>query len=242
LLSGQVTPIIHLHFSIFLLKFHQNCGPKHKSVILPYNNTYSKTKLIQKPERLVYIIQICNPINTQQKTNSINPKTGNHMKKISCLMLLAITLIAGCQPKTGTVDLAADKIAVATQLDKFHNAFKGKDITTYASLLDDAGLYCGTDSKELLTKEEFLKSYRQILSDTAVKIAYTIDKREIRVAKDGNSAITLEQFLFSLFTPRIPWRAVTHFSKIGEDWKIDFVSWSLIPNNEDIEKLNKALL
>lgn len=30
--------------------------------------------------------------------------------------------------------------------------------------------------------------------------------------------------------------------KSGESWKFDFVSWNLIPRNEDMGKINKALL
>jgi hypothetical protein len=35
---------------------------------------------------------------------------------------------------------------------------------------------------------------------------------------------------------------VCHAAKTDDAWKFDFISWSFIPRNEDIEKINKALL
>jgi hypothetical protein len=61
------------------------------------------------------------------------------------------------------------------------------------------------------------------------------------IAEDGNSAIAIEQFYFKLFSPNIQWRAIFHAVKVGEGWKFDFISWNLIPKNEDIEKINKAV-
>ncbi len=70
---------------------------------------------------------------------------------------------------------------------------------------------------------------------------FTVDKREILIAEDGNSAIAIEQFYFKLFSPNLPWRVIFHAIKTGEDWKLDFISWNFIPKNEDIEKINKAV-
>lgn len=70
---------------------------------------------------------------------------------------------------------------------------------------------------------------------------YSIDKREIRISADGNSAISIEQCIVKNMSPKIPLRMVSHLVKTGNDWKFDFFSASLIPNNEDLGKLNKAL-
>lgn len=164
------------------------------------------------------------------------------MKNLMCSLLAVGLLLASCQPKQNVpTDTTAAKSAVTTQLEKFHAAFQGKDMITLASMLDSTGLYCGTDPQEMFTKETFLNSCKQAFSDTAIKLAYAIDKMEIRVSNDGNSAISMEQYNFKLFTPKISWRAVAHLSKTGDNWMIDFISWSLIPKNADIEKLNKAL-
>ncbi len=70
--------------------------------------------------------------------------------------------------------------------------------------------------------------------------AIILDKREIRVAADGNSAIVMEQEFFNL-TPKIQMRLVSHAIKTAGGWKLDFISWNLIPKNEDIGKIIKAL-
>jgi hypothetical protein len=109
------------------------------------------------------------------------------------------------------------------------------------TLLTDDGLYCGTDSKELLNKADLSKGMNQSFADTTLVMNYTIDKREIRIAADGNSAIVVEQMFFKAYSQKIPIRLVYHLIKNNDNWLFDFISWSFIPNNEDIGKLNKAL-
>jgi hypothetical protein len=81
----------------------------------------------------------------------------------------------------------------------------------------------------------------QTFADTALVFDYSIDKREIRIAADGNSAVSVEQMIMEVFSQKMPLRIVYHLVKNGDDWLIDFISWSFIPNNEDLGKLNKAL-
>jgi len=165
------------------------------------------------------------------------------MKKTLYLMLVAVIIITACQPKTKIVpvDTAAAKVAVTTVLDKYNSAFKAKDANAIMTLLTDDGLYCGTDSKELLDKASLSNMMNQTLADTSLKVNYTIDKREIRIAADGNSAIAVEQMFFKAFSQKMPMRMVYHLVKNGDNWLFDFVSWNFIPNNEDLGKLNKAL-
>jgi hypothetical protein len=79
------------------------------------------------------------------------------------------------------------------------------------------------------------------MSDTSMNFNYSVDKREIRIAADGNSAIALEQFYMKVMTQKIPCRLIFHVVKSGDNWMIDFLSWSLIPKNEDLVKLDNAL-
>jgi len=44
-----------------------------------------------------------------------------------------------------------------------------------------------------------------------------------------------------MFSPKMAIRMVYHAVKSGENWKFDFISWSFVPRNEDIGKINKAL-
>jgi hypothetical protein len=50
----------------------------------------------------------------------------------------------------------------------------------------------------------------------------------------------MEQEFFNP-TPKIQLRVVSHAVKTAEGWKLDFISWSLIPKNEDIGKLIMAV-
>jgi uncharacterized protein (TIGR02246 family) len=165
------------------------------------------------------------------------------MKRTFYLIVVAGLIITACQSKTKIVpvDTAAAKIAVTAVLDNYNSAFKAKDVNAFLPLLTDDGLYLGTDSKELMDKETLSSNLKQMLADTSFKVHYTIDKREIRVAPDGNSAIAMEQMLFKPFSEKMPMRMVYHLEKNGDDWQFNFVSWSFIPNNEDLGKLNKAL-
>jgi tetratricopeptide (TPR) repeat protein len=133
------------------------------------------------------------------------------------------------------------KVAVNVLLDKYDSAFKAKDAPTLIALLAEDGLFCGTDPSEIWDKKQISDGWKQYFADTSLLIDYTVDKREILIADDGNSAIAIEQFYFKLFSPNIQWRTIFHAVKVGEGWKFDFISWNLIPKNEDIEKLNKAV-
>lgn len=162
------------------------------------------------------------------------------MKKISFFLLLAAILIA-CQPKTEPVDLAASKAEVNSLMEKYLTAWNAKDTITLSSLLTEDGLFCGTDPTELMDKKMITTAWKQVFSDTSVNIIFTVDKRVIRVVAGGKSALVMEQHESNPYTPKIPWRLVLHTIKTDNGWKIDYISWNLIPRNEDVVKLSKAL-
>jgi uncharacterized protein (TIGR02246 family) len=165
------------------------------------------------------------------------------MKKTICIFSIVVIIITACQPKTKTVpvDTAATKIAVTTLLDKYNSAWNAKDVSTMTALLTDDGLFCGTDPSELMDKKTLSAGWTQAMSDTSMNFNYSVDKREIRIAADGNSAIALEQFYMKAISQKMPARLIFHVVKSGDNWMIDFLSWALIPKNEDIGKLYKAL-
>jgi ketosteroid isomerase-like protein len=164
------------------------------------------------------------------------------MKKIFLFMFVAAMFFA-CQPKTKTVpvDTAAAKVAVNNFMDTYQKLWNAKDVNALLALLTEDGLFCGTDPSELLDKKLISEAWKQAFADTTLKFIFSVDKREIRINSDGNSALVMEQFGNNPFTPKIMWRLVSHLVKEGDGWKIDFISWNLIPKNEDIGKLNKAL-
>ena len=165
------------------------------------------------------------------------------MKKTLCFLFMAVMIITACKPKpkTAPVDQEAAKVAVVAILDKYHSGMTEKDANIMMSLLADNGLYCGTDSKEFYDKQTLSGEMSKMLADTALKISYSIEKREIRIAADGNSAIAVDQNFINFISPKIPVRWVFHLVKTGDNWLIDFFSLSLIPHNEDLGELNKAL-
>ena len=151
--------------------------------------------------------------------------------------------LSSCQTKTEVppADLTAAKVAVTKVLDKHWSAVKAKDANAVIALVTDDFLSCGTDSKEFWNKTDMYNTIKQMFADTSFKTDITIDKREIRIAKDGNSAVALEQMFLKPFSQKIPVRTIYHLVKVNDIWQIDFTSTGFIPNNEDIGKLNKAL-
>ncbi len=161
------------------------------------------------------------------------------MKTFIGLLIFAMTFIS-CQTKT-KVDMTELKYEVAKVLDAHWAALKSKDADAVIALVSEDFLSCGSDPKEFWNKTDMYNTVKQTLADSELKIDITIDKREIRIAKDGNSAIAFEQMFLTPFSQKIPVRTVYHLVKENNTWLIDFTSTGFIPNNADIEKLNKAL-
>jgi len=158
------------------------------------------------------------------------------------LIVFVVAIVFACQPKPQpvVVDLAASKAEVNSLMETYLTAFNAKDVTTLASLITDDGLYCGTDPTELMDKKTVTDAWTMALADTTLK-SFVVDKREIRVTADGNSAIVMEQFYDNPYNMKIPWRLVSHAVKTADGWKLDFISWSFIPKNEDIVKVMQAM-
>jgi ketosteroid isomerase-like protein len=165
------------------------------------------------------------------------------MKEIYYLMLVAVMIITACQTKTEIVpvDSAAAKEAVTDFLDKWNTAMKAKDINAMTTLLTDDGLLCGTDPSEFWDKKKFIDEWTKLAADTAFIVNYSIDKHEIRIAADGNSALGIEQMFFKTMSEKMSFRLIYHLVKNDKGWQFDFISWNFIPKNEDIPKINKAL-
>jgi uncharacterized protein (TIGR02246 family) len=171
----------------------------------------------------------------------LNQKS-NEMKNLFLIVFVAAIFFA-CQPKPQpvAVDLNAAKAEVNALMETYLTAWNAKDAKTLASLITDDGLYCGSDPTEWMDKKTTADAWTMAFADTTIINSYSVEKREIRVASDGNSAIVMEQFTIISYTPKIPWRLVGRAVKTGDGWKLDFISWNFIPKNEDIGKLNMAL-
>jgi hypothetical protein len=164
------------------------------------------------------------------------------MKKIVFILSIAALVFTACQQtiKPIPVDLEAEKAAVDSVFVKFNAAFNAGDAAIMASFLSEDLIFLGTDPGEAMTKQQIVDLWKQMFADTLLKIDL-IGERRIKVAPDGNSAVSVDQYYFSMFTPKIPWRNQYHLVKINNKWMIFFGSSNLIPMNEDIPKLNKAL-
>jgi uncharacterized protein (TIGR02246 family) len=165
------------------------------------------------------------------------------MKRLLLVLFIVAMVLTSCQTKTivQPADLTAAKVAVTKVLDTHWSAVKAKDANAVMALLTDDVLSCGTDPEEFWNKTDLYNNIRQMFADTSLKTDITIDKREIRIAKDGNSAVALEQMYMKPFSQKIPLRNIYHLVKINDIWQFDFTSVGFIPYNEDIGKLNKAL-
>jgi len=111
-------------------------------------------------------------------------------------------------------------------------------MTTFLSFSVDGVLVCGTDPSEFWNKEQLL-GMQNPDSNNAFEFKY-IDDRVVKVTPDGNSAIVVNQLMMG-FSPKIPVRVDYHFTKTNEGWKVFFMNVALIPKNEHLGMINKAI-
>jgi hypothetical protein len=143
------------------------------------------------------------------------------------------------QPLSGE-DITDAKKTVNATLDSMEEAFKRRDYSFMLKFLAPEGLYAGTDPKELWTKTQLGTFLTRPGHDTS-NINFAIQKRDILLNDDGRSAVTVEQYYLPAMSKVIMVRSISRLTKRENGWIIDFYSWNMIPNNEDIEKLNKSL-
>ena len=148
--------------------------------------------------------------------------------------------IVSCQTKS-KVEMTKLQNAVAEVLDDHWSALKAKDADAVIALVSEDFLSCGSDPNEFWNKAEMYTTLKQTLTNSDFKLDITVDKREIRISKDGNSAIAFEQMFLTPYSQRMPVQTVYHLVKENNNWLIDFTSTGFIPSNEDIDKINKAL-
>ena len=161
------------------------------------------------------------------------------MKNLIGLLIFTMTIVS-CRTKA-KVDMTESKDAVAKILDDHWSALKAKDADAVIALVSEDFLSCGSDPKEFWNKTEMYTTLKQMLANSDFKLDITVDKREIRISKDGNSAIAFEQMFLTPYSQKMPVRTVYHLVKDNNNWLIDFTSTGFIPKNEDIDKINKAL-
>ena len=165
------------------------------------------------------------------------------------LLLIALIVFIGCDQKSGTnekeentnADTTASKREIVAVMDSVNNAFKSKDINLMLSFFTDDGMYYGTDPGEVWNKKKFTEESTKTLKDSAANFSYDVKQRDIMLDDDANSAIVVEQFFIPMLSNKIMCRGIARLDRKGNTWRIDFYSWNMIPKNEDVPKINKAL-
>lgn len=167
------------------------------------------------------------------------------MKKLlSFFILLMLVALISCRPKqkTAVVDKAAVEKEVTAVLDTLYSFFDTHDVELFTGVLDDDGLFLGTDRKEFWDKETTVQIHQEMFKDPEFKFTYTLTKRVVRVADNGKSALAIDQIEGTpVFGPDVPIRYTSHLVKKENGWKIDFWEIGLIPDNEDLPKIATAL-
>ncbi len=164
------------------------------------------------------------------------------MKMLLYSMVVTVIFVTSCQPKQNTIpfDPIAVKADITKTLDTMYSAFETRDSNAFLSLMADDGFFCGTSPKDLWDKPTYSKLMRTMLADISFSTKISVDKREIRLDKNGNSAFVVDQFFFE-WNKKIPIRHIVHFIKSGNTWKCDFLSTNLIPKDEDFEVIYSAV-
>jgi len=164
------------------------------------------------------------------------------MRKVTLLLCAAVILMTSCQqkPPTVVVDSEAIKAELTIFLDEYNVAYKAMDINKMTSFCTDNALFLGSDPSEIWDKKQITDYFMSQGLDSTMQLEFVVDRREILVAADGNSAIVVEQFILPVISPNLPVRCIDNVVRVGDGWKFDLLSWNVIPRNEDLPRLNAA--
>ena len=127
-------------------------------------------------------------------------------------------------------------------LDTLYSFFDTHDITPFSSILSDDGLFLGTDGSEFWDKVTAVQAHEAMFEVPEFKFTYTQTNRVIRVADDGKSALVIDQIENTpVFGPDMPVRITSLVVNTEDGWKVDYMGWSLIPDNEDLTAISAVL-
>lgn len=161
------------------------------------------------------------------------------MKNILTFLTVGLIFaLTACQPKqvTEPVDKQAIEKEVASFLDDLLTVYETRDFDSFAAKLNDDGLFLGSDKKEIWTKTDILNMFREMYQNPEFTFTYTLSKRFIRVADDGKSALVVEQMEGTPIFGPFPVRVTSAVKKSENGWKVDYMGWGVIPDNEDLFK------
>ena len=124
-------------------------------------------------------------------------------------------------------------------LDSMHNSFTRRDVSYIDHYMAKDGLFMGTDPGELLNFSDFRAYQVSMFMDTTLNVELNIKERIIRV--HGGSANLVEQYMAPGISQKLMLRNVAHARYEKGRWVIDMLTYNVIPKNEDVPKIDRAL-
>jgi ketosteroid isomerase-like protein len=143
------------------------------------------------------------------------------------------TTEAGPDSNTAKKDISA-------LMDAVHNGLHQKDFNSIESAMSPDALVLGTDPKEVWGFGQFRDSMHKFFADTSYHgMQYQVPTHQITV--HGSSAIIIDQYQLNDISKKLMTRNIAHARYENGKWLLDLMSWNLIPTNEDVPKIDKAL-
>jgi hypothetical protein len=169
------------------------------------------------------------------------------MKQILLIIVFAFGIFTACENETKPekieetpVDLAKIEKEIENAAKETDEAMKNKDIEYFKNTLDDNGLFIGTDPEEYWTKDTLMVFWEKMVEDTTLKFDQTTDKRVINVGPGGKSAIVTSQAVAKHISKHMPTRTTARYIFVDSIWKIDYISWSPVPTNDQLRYMWKV--
>ncbi|MGZ3853071.1 MAG: nuclear transport factor 2 family protein [Flavisolibacter sp.] len=166
---------------------------------------------------------------------------------VSVLLLTACNnsaKVASTTDSTGSAtsqpDTAKSKMDVSALMDAVHNGLHKNDLAAIENSMAPDALILGTDPKEIWPFSQFKDTLKKFFADTSFHgMVYNVPAHEIRV--NGTSAVIIDQYQLNDLSKKVMTRNIAHARYENGKWVLDLMSWNLVPKNEDVRKIDKAL-
>ena len=122
------------------------------------------------------------------------------MKKILSLILLALLFSCNNTPKSESIDIAAEEVAIKEVFETLFKSVEDRNIDLLASVFTDDGIYMGTDPDELFPKDTLVASWNQMMQMPEIPPLKVISEPFIRIHPDGKTAVVVQQYYWEFFT------------------------------------------
>lgn len=137
-------------------------------------------------------------------------------------------------------DSTKAKADVSALMDGLHNGLHKNDLAAIENSMAPDALVLGTDPKEIWPFSQFKDTLKKFFADTSFHgMVYEVPAHEIRV--HGGSAVIIDQYQLNDLSKKVMTRNIAHARYENGKWVLDLMSWNLVPKNEDIRKIDKAL-